>query len=108
MTALQAKGIAAGTVRQPLDLGLDPHCVATGRFETLDRPFIGGHLQPRPAYVEGEATTGYPIRSPSPTGGQHNREVLQGELGLSDEDFDNLLSRGIIGFEARPRTPKPT
>ena len=108
MTDLQAKGIAAGTVRQPLDLGLDPHCVATGRFETLNRPFIGGHLQPRPAYVEGEATTGYPIRSPSPTVGQHNREVLQGELGLSDEDFDNLLSRGIIGFEARPRTPKTT
>lgn len=106
MTDLQARGIAAATVRQPLDLGLDPHCLATGRFETLDRPYIGGHLQPRPAYVEGDAATGYPIRAPSPTVGQHNREVLQGELGLSDQEFEVLLEKGVIGFEARPRRRK--
>lgn len=108
MTDLQAQGVAAGTVRQPLDMGLDPHCIATGRFEALDRPYIGGHVQPRPAYVEGDAKTGYPIRWPSPTVGQHNREVLQGELGLSDAEFDALLKDGIIGFEARPRTRKST
>ena len=106
MTDLQEKGIAAATVRQPLDMGLDPHCVATGRFEALDRPFIGGHIQPRPAYVEGDNATGYSIRWPSPTVGQHNREVLQGELGLSDAEFDALLKEGIIGFEARPRSAK--
>jgi crotonobetainyl-CoA:carnitine CoA-transferase CaiB-like acyl-CoA transferase len=80
--------------------------IATGRYETMTRPFIGGHLQPRPAYVEGDAATGYPNRFPSPTVGQHNREVLQGELGLTDAEFDALLAEGIIGFEARPRRPR--
>lgn len=106
LTDLQARGIAAGTVRQPLELGIDPHMIATGRYETMTRPFIGGHLQPRPAYVEGDAATGYPNRFPSPTVGQHNREVLQGELGLTDAEFDALLAEGIIGFEARPRRPR--
>lgn len=106
MTDLQALGVAAGTVRQPLDLGLDPHCMATGRYQAMDRAFVGGHVQPRPAYVEADADTGYSVRRPSPTVGQHNREVLQGELGLPDTEFDALLAAGVIGFTARPRQPR--
>ena len=106
MTDLQDAGIAAGFVRQPLDLGLDPHMIATARYQSLTRPYIGGHIQPRAAYVEGDAQTGYDTRCPSPTIGQHNREILQGKLGLSDAEFDALEARGIIGFEARPKKPK--
>ena len=32
-------------------------------------------------------------RSPPPMLGQHNREILQEELGLSDEEIDALLAR---------------
>ena len=36
-------------------------------------------------------------RSPPPTLGQHNREILQGELGIGDKDFERLEEEGIIG-----------
>jgi crotonobetainyl-CoA:carnitine CoA-transferase CaiB-like acyl-CoA transferase len=106
MAELQAAGVPAGIVRSPAELGFDQHFMATGRWQIMERPYIGGHVQPVPVYVEGDATTGYQNRWPSPTVGQHNREVLQGELGLSDADFDALLTEGVIGFEARPKKPK--
>ncbi|WP_407496523.1 CoA transferase [Pseudooceanicola sp. MF1-13] len=106
LTDLQEAGIPAGVVRQPLELGNDPHMIATGRYQIMTRPYIGAHMQPRPAYVEGDATQGYDNRIPAPTIGQHNREVLQGKLGLDDAQFDALLTEGIIGFEARPKAAK--
>ena len=36
-------------------------------------------------------------RCPPPTLGQHNREILCGELGLSEEEFDALREKQIIG-----------
>ncbi len=36
-------------------------------------------------------------RSPPPTLGQHNREVLQSELGIDDKELAQLEADGIIG-----------
>ncbi|MGE4609473.1 MAG: CoA transferase [Myxococcota bacterium] len=36
-------------------------------------------------------------RSPPPTLGQHNEEILGGELGLNDEELEGLRDRKIIG-----------
>ena len=36
-------------------------------------------------------------RSPPPTLGQHNREVLQGELGVPDREFERLEASQVIG-----------
>ena len=36
-------------------------------------------------------------RSPPPTLGQHNREVLQGELGVPDREFERLEASRVIG-----------
>ena len=47
-----------------------------------------------------ESLPGAWTRTPAPTLGQHNHEVLSGELGLSDEELAALEERGIIG--ARP------
>lgn len=106
MTELQNGGIPAGIVRAPLDLPSDPHMMATGRYQTMTRVHIGSHMQPRPAYTEGTVQTGYDARFPAPTIGQHNREILQGRLGIKDARFEALVAKGIIGFEARPRTRK--
>jgi crotonobetainyl-CoA:carnitine CoA-transferase CaiB-like acyl-CoA transferase len=38
----------------------------------------------------------WPCR-PAPLLGQHNREVLGGDLGLRDDELENLASRGIVG-----------
>ena len=36
-------------------------------------------------------------RTPPPTLGQHNREILQGDLGLSDAEVARLEAEQIIG-----------
>ena len=41
----------------------------------------------------------FSIRNAPPTLGEHNREILGGLLGLSDEQIDELARDGIIGTE---------
>ena len=36
-------------------------------------------------------------RRPPPTLGQHNREILIDELGLSEQEFNRLLEAQVIG-----------
>jgi crotonobetainyl-CoA:carnitine CoA-transferase CaiB-like acyl-CoA transferase len=39
---------------------------------------------------------------PAPMLGQHSREVVAEDLGLSNSDVDALIDQGVIGNEARP------
>ncbi|WP_088624663.1 CaiB/BaiF CoA-transferase family protein [Oceanicola sp. 22II-s10i] len=107
MNELQVNGVPAGTVRAPMDILLDPHMMAVTRYESLERPFVGGHVMPVPIYLEGDAKRGYANRRVAPTLGQHNREVLIGELGMSDAEFAALEEAGVIGTEATTARPKP-
>ena len=100
MVALQRHGVAAGIARPPLDLLEDPHLVARGFWQWIERPFVGRHAQPSPAYREHGAP--YPIERPAPTLGQHNEEVLRGLLGVSDAEIRRLTSAGVIGTQAVP------
>ncbi len=34
---------------------------------------------------------------PPPTLGQHNREILHGELGLTNDAFERLEAGGLVG-----------
>ena len=40
-------------------------------------------------------------RSPSPTLGQHNQEILTGLLGVDPAEVEDLETRGVIGTQAR-------
>jgi len=107
MNELQVNGVPAGVVKPALDVPWDPHMLAIGRYEVLERDWIGGLLMPVCCYTEGDATKGYPAYMPPPTLGQHNREVLIGELGLSEAEFAALEEAGVIGTEATTERPKP-
>lgn len=95
MAELQRAGIAAGVARLPIEMLTDPHLLATGFIQNIDRAFIGPHPQPSMPLREGSLP--YAVRSPAPTLGQHNREVLGGILGLSDNELGELSRDGIIG-----------
>ncbi len=93
---LLSEGVPASAVVNAHALMPNPQLEARGFFQTLKHPHTGEMRYP-----------GFPARfsaferdlhrSPPPTLGQHNREVLQSELGLSDEDVDRLERSQIIG-----------
>jgi crotonobetainyl-CoA:carnitine CoA-transferase CaiB-like acyl-CoA transferase len=100
MQALQSVGVAAAAVRRPIDLLDDPHLAARHYWQWIERAFVGKHFQPSPGYREGAEPVA--VVRPAPTLGQHNAEVLQGILGLSDEELERLHQMGVIGSEAVP------
>lgn len=95
MSELQAVRVAAGVARLPIDLLKDQHLGSRGFMQEIERAFIGLHPQPSmPIREHGEP---YPVRTPAPTLGQHNREILSGLLRLSEAEIAQLVRNGIIG-----------
>jgi crotonobetainyl-CoA:carnitine CoA-transferase CaiB-like acyl-CoA transferase len=106
MTKLQAAGVPAGIAKVPMDLAHDPHLMAVGHWQSVDRVFIGPHILPLNAYREGDATYPPQIRSLAPTLGRDNHEVLAEVLGLSAAELKALEEKEIIGTVALPPRPK--
>ena len=74
----------------------NPQLEARRFFQTMKHPFTGETRYPGfPAVFSAFERDLH--RTPPPTLGQHNREVLQGELGLDDREFERLEEEGIIG-----------
>ncbi|MCK1682822.1 CoA transferase [Bradyrhizobium sp. 147] len=95
MSELQAVKVAAGVARFPIDLLNDRQLKSRDFLQQIERAFIGVHSQPSMPIREDARP--FAIRTPAPTLGQHNREVLSRILGLSDADIDQLQKENIIG-----------
>jgi len=96
MEALQAAGVAAGAARGLSEVVLyEPHLMARGYWQQVERPHLDLFHQPSPAFRE--EGTPYPIRRPAPTLGQSTREVLTRILGVTPAELDRLESAGVIG-----------
>ncbi|MBI4233949.1 MAG: CoA transferase, partial [Chloroflexi bacterium] len=94
---LQEAGIAAGPTLKPKDVLEDPHIRERGFIEEIERPYSGRRPFLKPAVrLSGVAAT---PTAPSPTLGQHNREVLADLLGLSEEEMRSLEDEAVIGTE---------
>jgi len=96
MHLLQKAGVIAAAVLNPKQVLMDPHLRERGYFETVDQPGIGPRPVPRQLGARFSAF-GAGAQGPAPRLGEHNREVLQGLLGLSDEDLAALEERKVIG-----------
>ena len=92
---LQAAGVPAGPVLRGPDLLADRHYAERGTFVTVDHPQVGPKQYPgipwKMSRTPGE------VRWPSPTLGQHNREIFGNLLGLTGDEIDALESGGVIG-----------
>ena len=68
----------------------------TSFVQTLKHPVTGETRYP--GFPMGFSVLGNQLhRRPPPTLGQHNAEVLGGELGLSEDELESLREAGIIG-----------
>jgi crotonobetainyl-CoA:carnitine CoA-transferase CaiB-like acyl-CoA transferase len=93
---LLSAGVPASAVINAHRLMPNPQLEARRFFQSMKHPFTGETRYPGfPAQFSAFERDLH--RSPPPTLGQHNREILQSELGLDDEEFDRLVADGIIG-----------
>jgi len=93
---LSAAGVPAERVVPPVWVLANPQLVARGFVERVDHPVVGEqefHSLP----FRLASRSGSWLRSPSPTLGEHNHEVLAGELGLDDDEIARLADAGVIG-----------
>ena len=92
---LQAAGVPAGPVLRGPDLLEDRHYAERGTFITVDHSQVGPKQYPgipwKMSRTPGE------VRWPSPTLGQHNREIFGGLVGLTGAEIDALQTEGVIG-----------
>jgi len=93
---LLAEGVPASASINNHSLMPNPQLEARRFFQTLKHPFTGETRYPAfPAIFSGLERDLH--RVPPPTLGQHNREILHSELGISDREFERLEAEGIIG-----------
>ncbi len=95
---LQRAGVKAAPVLNGKEILLDPHFKERGQFDVVDHPHHGRRPVPRhlaAKFGEFEASA----QGPAPTLGQHNREVLGGLLGLSEDELSELEEQKIIATE---------
>lgn len=100
MLKLQRAGVAAGAVLAPGELLTDRHLAARGFWQTIERAHVGRHVQASAPFREQGVP--YAARSPAPTMGQHNDQVLGGLLGLQRQELQRLAAAGVIGTKALP------
>ena len=83
-----------GVVHSPEELLQNPQYRAREYFVDVGHPATGALTYPGAPLLMSE--TPWRVRSPAPTIGQHNREVLCGRLGYSLHDLGILRASGVI------------
>jgi crotonobetainyl-CoA:carnitine CoA-transferase CaiB-like acyl-CoA transferase len=100
MHLLQRAGVPAAAVLNGKEVLTDEQLAARGFFRPIDVPNLGRVPVPRYLAAQFSAMDVGP-RGRGPRLGEHNREVLQGALGVSDEEICRLEREGVIGTEPR-------
>jgi crotonobetainyl-CoA:carnitine CoA-transferase CaiB-like acyl-CoA transferase len=93
---LVAAGVPAAAASNAHRVMPNPQLEARAFFQTMVHPVTGKARYPGfPMRFAGFGSALH--RSPPPTLGQHNREILCDELGLSEQEFSELLATQVIG-----------
>ena len=94
MDTLQSRGIPAGRVLDTTTVLEDPQLNDHGFWREIPHPRMRSYRQQGPLWSLATARPA-PCRH-SPLFGEHNTEILQGELGLSDVELAELTSALVI------------
>jgi crotonobetainyl-CoA:carnitine CoA-transferase CaiB-like acyl-CoA transferase len=96
---LVAHGVPAGLGRDPRLVSTNPQFRFRHFHEEMDHPEVG--KLPVPVLPFRFDDVDHWLRTPAPTLGQHNHEILVGELGLTEDEYTDLVAKGLIG--TRPK-----
>jgi crotonobetainyl-CoA:carnitine CoA-transferase CaiB-like acyl-CoA transferase len=94
MHTLQAEGVPAGLVETTRDLFEDPQLKHRGHFVFLEHPVIGLHPFDNSEFRLSKTPARF--SRASPTLGQHNEFVIKELLGMSEEEYKELLNLGVL------------
>ena len=94
MDGLQELGIAAGRVLDTTALLEDPHLVARSFWVELPHPKMHAYRQQGAVWRLADSKPA--PRRHSPLFGEHNREILQGLLGVGDDELSRLERAAVI------------
>lgn len=94
MSRLQNIGVPAGVVKDAQEMFSDPQLAHRGHFKELEHPEIGKQSY----YDQGFRLSKTPsnINRAAPCQGEHNEYVYTQILGMSDEEFVELLAEGVF------------
>jgi crotonobetainyl-CoA:carnitine CoA-transferase CaiB-like acyl-CoA transferase len=74
---------------------VDPHLEARGFWDVVEHPEAGTYKQTTTPWVLSKTPSGPSV--PAPGLGEHNFRVLNGLLGLTPKEIDDLVQSGITG-----------
>jgi crotonobetainyl-CoA:carnitine CoA-transferase CaiB-like acyl-CoA transferase len=93
--ALLAAGIPAGPINTIERVAKDPHIAgAREMFVDIEHP-KAGKMKLTGCHIK-LSDTKVGVRTPAPLLGQHNKEILQEMLGLSEEKVQELTEKGAV------------
>lgn len=90
----QGRHLAVSPMRTPAEYVESEQTRAREFFVEVEHPVVGRYGQVRPMHLFSESPGR--VRMAAPLVGQHNEEVLSGELGLSREELISLKAAGVI------------
>jgi len=97
---LRAEGVPAGPVLDDADAYADPHLAERGFFWEITQADTGTHLYPGAPYRFRNVELG--ARRPAVRLGEHNEYVWKELVGLSDDEYRELVEDGQIAMEYAP------
>ena len=94
MMKLQAAGVAATPSFCASEILTDPHTVARDLFTTVEHPLLKTQHVMNPAWKLSE--TPAEINKAAPMMGEDNERIFKGLLGVSEEEYNDLVDRKVI------------
>ena len=95
MHETMARGLVIGLVQNPQQVVNSPHLAERGYFVEIDHPEAGSLKYPSPGFLMDAENPMFGSKA-APTLGEHNSEILGGELGFSAEELGLLRAAQII------------
>ncbi len=93
--ALVSAGVPAAPATDPRRASDHPQLNARGFYESIDHPVVG--TQPMAGLPWRATGVDSWIRRPAPVLGEHNAQVLGGQLGCTEAELKSLEAAGVIG-----------